>query len=127
MLAERYHDSPRLEQRPERLAYRGARLDRHGPSFRVVVHAFHRRDIDDHLHVGIRHESFEAVPAAGHDETPSFPYTFLDRGDDLIGRVDEPDVVWTRTQPLVETLVDHRDVPRIAGADLGGFRVRVAS
>ena len=30
ILAERDHDSPRLEQRPERLAHRGAGLDGHG-------------------------------------------------------------------------------------------------
>src|SRR2546425_3700499 len=47
ILAERYHYSPPLEQRPERLAHCGAGLDGHGAPFRVVVHALHGRDIDD--------------------------------------------------------------------------------
>ena len=39
---------------------------------RVVVDALHRRDVDDHPHVGIRYEALEAVPAARHDEPPPF-------------------------------------------------------
>src|SRR5439155_17251101 len=63
MLAEWYHDSPHLEQRLEGLAHRGAGLDGHGAPFRVVVHALHRRDVDEHPHLGVRHESLEAVAA----------------------------------------------------------------
>ena len=78
ILAERDHDAPRLEQRPERLADRRAGLDGDGAPFRVVVDALHRRDVDDHPHVGIRDESLEAVPAARHDEAPSFADRLLD-------------------------------------------------
>ena len=41
ILAERDHHSPRVEQRPERLAHRGAGLDGHGAPLRVVIDALH--------------------------------------------------------------------------------------
>src|SRR6266545_228088 len=117
ILAERYHDAPRLEQRPERLAHRGAGLDGHGAPFRVVIHAVHGRDIDDHPHLGVRYESLQAVPATGHGETPSFPHRLRYRRYDLIGRADQPDVVRARAEPLVEALLDHGAIPRIVGSD----------
>ena len=80
ILAERDDDAPLLEQRAERLADGRAGLDGDGALFRVVVDALHRRDVDDHAHVGIGYEPLEAVPAARHDEAPSFADRFLDRG-----------------------------------------------
>ena len=121
ILAERDHDSPRLEQRAERLAHRGAGLDGDGAHVRIVVHALHRRDVDDHPHVGIRDEPLEAVPAARHDETPSFAHRLLDRRDHLLGRADQPDVVRARAEPLVEALVDDRAIARIVRADSDRF------
>src|SRR5712671_2771110 len=41
IFAEGYHDAPRLVQRPEGLAHRGAALDGHGAHLRVVIHALH--------------------------------------------------------------------------------------
>ena len=43
----------------------------------------------------------------------------------LIGRADELDVVRARAEPLVETLVDDREIPRIVGADPAGLDGRV--
>ena len=126
ILAERYHHAPRLEQRSERLAHRGAGLDGHGAPFRVVVHALHGRDIEDYPHLGIRYESLEAVPATRHGETPSFPNCLLDRRHHLIGRADQTDVVRTRAEPLIETLFDDREIPRIVGPDSDGLDWRVA-
>src|SRR5206468_1059877 len=93
MLAERYYYSPRLEQRPERLAHRGAAFDGDRAPCLIVEHALHGRNIDDHSHLGIRYESLETVPAARHNETASFPYRLLNRRYDLIGRADQPDVI----------------------------------
>src|SRR6202035_2558182 len=99
------HGAPLFEQRAERLADGGASLDGHRAHFRIVVDALHRRDIDDHPHVGIRYESLEAVPAAGHNGTSAFFHCFLDRGYYLICRVDQPHVVRARAESLVESLL----------------------
>ena len=93
ILAERDHHAPCLVQRAERLAHRGAGLDGDGAPLRVVVDALHRRDVDDHPHLGIRDEPLEAMPAARHDEAPSFADRLLRRADRRVGRAGEPDVV----------------------------------
>jgi len=58
------------------------------------------------------------------DETPSFPHRLLYGGYHLFGRADSSDVVRARAEPLIETLIDHREIPRIVGADSDGFDSR---
>src|SRR5437867_11832090 len=70
---------------------------------------------------GIGYEPLGAVPATRHGETPSFPHRLLHGRYHLIGRAEQPDVVWARAEPLIETLIDHREIPRIVGADSHGF------
>jgi hypothetical protein len=125
ILAERYDGSPVLEQRAERLAHRRARLDRHGAHSCVVVHALHGRDIDDHAHLGIRHEPLEAVSAARHDESASLPHRFIDCRYGLLGRADQADVIRARGEPLVEPFLGYGEIPWIVGADFDGSDPRV--
>src|SRR6185369_3140932 len=121
VFAERYHDSPRLGESAERLAYCGPRLDGDRPPFRVVIDALHGRDIDDHAHVGIGNEPLEAMSAAGRDETPSLRDRLLHRRYHLLGGTDESNVVGARAEPLVEALLDDRAIPRIFRADSQGL------
>src|SRR5438876_9360185 len=125
VLAEWDHYSPGLEQRAERFTDCGASLDGDGAHFRVVVNAFHWRDIDDHTHVGIRDESLETVPATRHNETLSFLHRLLYSRHDLISRADQADVVWACAESFIETLIDNRAIPRIFGADFEGFDLSV--
>ena len=89
----------------------------------VVVDALHRRDIDDHPHVGIRNESLEAVPAAGDDETVVFAHRILNRRHDLVGGAYQPHVIRAGGESLVESLVDHRAVSRVVTENSPGSGV----
>src|SRR4029077_9759075 len=73
----------------------GTSLDSNGSRLAIMVHAFHGRDIDDHLHFGIGHKSFEAVSAAGYNKASSFSHGLLDR------------LFRARGEPLAETFIDH--------------------
>ena len=79
-------------------------LDGHRVHLRVVVDAFHRRDIDDHGRIRLRYESLETMSAGRHDEAASFAQGLFDCGYNLSGRGDAPDVVGVRAEPLVERL-----------------------
>ena len=68
VLAQRNDHAPVVVERPERLAHRGAGLHGDGAPFRVEGDALHRRDIDDHLDLGIRDE-----PLAGNARRWSRP------------------------------------------------------
>ena len=118
ILAERNHDSPRLEESAKRLADGGAGLDGDRVLLSVEVDPLHRRDVDDDLHRRIGNESLEAVAAARHDESASFLDCLVHGRDHLIGRRDEPDVIGPRHESFVELFADDRAVARIVGRDL---------
>src|SRR5689334_1781268 len=81
----------------------------------VVVDALHWRDIDDHAHVRIRDEAFEAMSAAGDDQPLLLIDCVLDGSNDLLRGIGQDDVVGPSREPLVESLVDDGAIPWVVG------------
>src|SRR5207244_12016292 len=106
--------------RARRPAAGGARCDGDGPHLLVVIDALHRGTIEDHPHVGIRHESLETVSTARHHESPSLSHCLLHRRYDFICRVDRPDIIRMRAESLVEALIYYPAISRIVGTDSSG-------
>ena len=93
----------------------------------VVVHGLHRRDVNDNADLGIGDESLEAMSATGDDYSSAFGHRVLNRGNNFLGRVDQPDVIRPRTVPLVEALVDDSAIAGIVGSDFGRFDLRLSA
>src|SRR6185437_13068480 len=117
IFSQRDDDLPVVEQLLERLAHRGSRFYRNRSHVSVIVNPLHRRYIEDHLHLGIGDEAFQAVPTAGHHEAAPLAHRVLERGDHLIGCAEQPHIIWTGTEALVEPLFDDRAISRVARTD----------
>ena len=110
-------DAPGLGKRAERFADRRSGFDRDGTHRVVVIHALHRRDVDDDAHVGIGDEPFETMPAARDDESASFAHGIGYGGDDGFRRPDEANVVRIGDESLVESLLNDATISGIVAAD----------
>ena len=115
IFTERNYYAPASSERLEGFAYGGAGFDGHGVPVGVVVDAFHRGEIDDHSHVGVRYESFKAVTATRHHKTLFLTHRLVYRGNHLLGRAGLSDTVRPRGEPFIEPLFDHCQITRIIG------------
>jgi hypothetical protein len=113
ILAERYDYAPSVEERLERLPHRGAAFDRDSRHGGIVVDALHRRHVDDDAHLGIRDESFEAMPAARDGKPAPLVHGPLDRREHLLVRSGQAHVVGAGAEPPVEPLLGDRAEARI--------------
>src|SRR2546428_6263626 len=74
---------------------------------------------------GVNSSPQRSAPPTPRGASRSSPPPLSYRRYHLIGRADQPDVVRARAEPPIETLIDHRAIPRVVGADSEGFDPRV--
>ena len=115
-----FNEHVALGKGAEGFTYRGAGFDGHSPSVRVEVNALHGRDIDYHLYIAFRDESLQTMPAACYGQPPPLLHGIFHGSDYLVRRADKSNMVRTRAEPLVETLIDHTGKPGILGPNSEG-------
>jgi hypothetical protein len=64
------------------------------------------------------------MPAARNGDSAASIEGSLQRGHDVVSRLDEPHVLWLRGESLVESLIDDGGIPRVLGTDRVRWLIR---